>query len=157
MTTVTVAAAADADRVAALINRAYVVERFFKKGDRIDADGVRDRMRDGQFLLLEDARGLAASVFVRCRGTLGYFGLLSVEPVRQGEGFGRRMVEAAEDACRTAGCTDLEIEVVNLRTELPPYYEKFGYRVAGERPFSTPEEATQPVHFVVMRKRLLSA
>ena len=48
------ASRADAPALAALINRAYRVEDFFKTGDRIDADGVEHEMAEGGFLVLED-------------------------------------------------------------------------------------------------------
>ena len=64
------------------------------------------------------------------------------------------MITAAEDLCRQAGCTHMELLVVNLRTELPPYYRQLGYVEAGTRPFPDPETTTQPCHFVVMCKEL---
>jgi N-acetylglutamate synthase-like GNAT family acetyltransferase len=110
----------DADSLARVINAAYRVEDFFKIGDRIDAAGVRDEMARGTFLLLEDDHGLAGCVYVKVTGELGYFGLLSVDPARQGQGHGSTLLRAAEEFCRDAGCRTMEIQVVNLRTELFP-------------------------------------
>jgi ribosomal protein S18 acetylase RimI-like enzyme len=93
-------------------------------------------------------------VFVKAKGTTGYFGMLSVEPGQQGKGLGRCLIDAAESHLRDRGCAAIEIEVVNLREELPPLYEKFGYVVRAERPFSNPERASRPCHFIVMTKPL---
>ena len=144
----------DAETLAALINAAYRVEDFFKIGDRIDVDGVRREMTVGGFLVLEDDHGIAGCVFVQVRGELGYFGLLSVDPSRQGQGIGTTLLRAAEEFCRGAGCRTMEILVVNLRTELLPYYQRHGYIEIGVRPFPPEEPTRRPCHFVVLRKSL---
>ena len=147
----------EADTVAALITLAYRVEAFFVTGDRTDAADVRRWMQRGEFLVLEDPPGvLAGCVYVEVRNERGYFGMLSVDPARQGHGFGRALVEAAEARCQAAGCHEMEIEVVNLRTELPPFYRRLGYGEGGTRPFPSDERMTRPAHFIVMTKSLAS-
>ncbi|HSC28986.1 MAG TPA: GNAT family N-acetyltransferase [Vicinamibacterales bacterium] len=146
---------AEAPAVAALITSAYRVEDFFVDGDRANAQDVLNRMTKGEFLLLEDAgRALAGCVYVEIRGTQGYFGLLSVDPARQRRGLGAQLVAAAEEHCRRAGCSEMEIEVVNLREELPSFYRRLGYSERGTRQFRDAGRARRPCHFVVMTKRL---
>jgi GNAT superfamily N-acetyltransferase len=153
--TIRTALPGDARAVAALISLAYRVEDFFKIGDRTDEDDVRARMGKGDFLLLEDAMGtLAGCVYVSVRGETGYFGMLSIDPARQGQGLGRRLIGAAEDHCRRAGCREMELEVVNLRTELPPFYRRMGYVESATRAFPDHERAKLPCHFIVMTKPL---
>ena len=48
----------------------------------------------------------------------------------------------------------MDIHIVNLRTELLPYYKKLGYVESGHLPFSDPSLASRPCHFVVMTKLL---
>ena len=146
-----VASPDDAEGVATLITLAYRVEDFFIDGDRTDPADVRRLMQDGVFLLLEADGALAGTVYVKVRGGSGYFGMLSVDPARQGQGLGRRLVLAAEQWCRTAGCTEVEIEVVSLRTELPPFYERLGYGFSGTRPFPDMHKSRMPCEFLVMR------
>jgi len=147
--------ASEVDALVTLINAAYVVERFFKTGDRIDAARVTALMDRGAFLVAtEPDGGLLGCVFVEVRpGRRGYFGLLAVDPSRQHGGAGRRLSAAAEAYCRDAGCEAIDIRVVNLRTELPPFYERLGYVVAGLEPYDDPD-ATLPCHFIVMSKPL---
>jgi GNAT superfamily N-acetyltransferase len=146
----------DAPALAALISLAYRVEDFFKIGDRTDAAEVRDKMTQGAFIVLEDADGtLAGTVYVTADAGLGYFGMLSIDPARQGQGLGKRLIHEAEEHCRRAGCREMELEVVNLRTELPPFYRRFGYVESGTRPFSDTERTSRPCHFIVMSKPLL--
>jgi GNAT superfamily N-acetyltransferase len=151
---VRVADRAEAEALARLITRAYRVEAFFVEGDRTNTDDVRARMARGVFLVLEDASEIAGCVFVEVRGTVGFFGVLSVDPDRQRQGFGVRLVAEAEAYCRSAGCTSMEIEVVDLRTELPPFYRRLGYAARGTRPFPDVQRTTRPCHFIVMDKPL---
>ena len=151
-----IAVPADARAVAALISLAYRVEDFFKIGDRTDEGDVLARMTRSSFLLLEDDAGtLVGCVYVAIRGDTGYFGMLSIDPARQGQGLGSRLIAAAEDHCRNAGCREMELEVVNLRTELPPFYRRFGYVESETRPFPDHDRAKLPCHFIVMTKSLL--
>ena len=144
---------ADIDRLVVLINAAYQVEKFFIDGDRTDAEDLRARMRRGEFVVLEGEPGFfAGCVFVSSNGSDGFMGMLSVSPERQGQGIGTRLAIAAEDHCRSRGSTWIEVEVVNLRTELPPFYRSLGYEEAGERPFPDAARAARACHFVVMRK-----
>jgi len=147
---------ADVAPIAALVNEAYAVEAFFVRGPRIEEDDVRQHLETGGFLLADQTRGLAGCVYVEVRGPRGYFGLLSVAPSGQGRGLGRRLVAAAEQRLRAAGCREVEILVVNLRTELLSFYGRLGYVEAGTAPFPEGERARllRPCHFVVMRKAL---
>jgi GNAT superfamily N-acetyltransferase len=150
------AGAEDATAVAALVNQAFSIERFFIEGERTSPDEVRALMRVGEFLLFENAAALAAVVYLELRGERGYFGMLSVDPAHQKQGLGRRLVETAEQRSREAGCRIMEIQTVNLRLELPPYYRRLGYVECGTAPFtqSASERLTQPCHFIKMQKPL---
>jgi len=150
-----VAESRDAAAAAKLISLAYRVEDFFKIGDRTDEADVLARMKKAAFLLLEDDEGaLAGCVYVAIREDTGYFGMLSIDPARQGQGLGSNLIAAAENYCRERGCQTMELEVVNLRTELPPFYARFGYAPSGTRPFPDTEFAILPCHFIVMTKPL---
>jgi len=155
---VRVAVTADALPLTRLINSAYRVEAFFIIGDRITDPEVLTRIQgdDSDFLVVDApmAGGLSGAVYVERRADHGYFGLLSVDPDVQGTGLGRLLVEAAEAHCRAAGCRALEIDIVNLRTELPSFYAKFGFTPVGVTPFPAPGKLKQPVHMVQMRKPL---
>jgi GNAT superfamily N-acetyltransferase len=144
----------DASAIATLITLAYRVEDFFITGDRTDAADVKRLMQDGAFLVLEEDGVLVGAVYVQVRARSGYFGMLSVDPSRQREGLGRRLIDAAEEWCRTAGCTEMEIEVVSLRTELPPFYERLGYVLAGTRPFPDLHKSRIRCEFLVMKRKL---
>ena len=145
--------------VAALVNAAFQVEAFFKRGDRTNAAEIVDLMQRGEFLVFDDPNegdhsgiGLTACVYARVNGDRGYFGMLSINPRLQGRGLGGSMVAAVESRVRAQGCRAVDIHVVNLREELPPFYERFGYVISGTLPFPDDGSATQPCHFIVMTK-----
>jgi N-acetylglutamate synthase-like GNAT family acetyltransferase len=144
----------DAAAIAGLVNRAYRVEEFFVEGDRTDAAEVRRLLADGAFLLLEEEGALAGCVYLKIADGRGYLGLLAVDPARQGGGRGRSLVGAVEEACRAAGARHLDLTVVNLRLELPPFYERLGFRRAGTAPFPDDARVKQACHFVRYTKPL---
>jgi ribosomal protein S18 acetylase RimI-like enzyme len=143
----------DAADIAALINRAYAeVEKDFAAGERTSAEEVRTLQEQGHFLVIDrKGGGVAAGVFVKMAQRRGYFGLLSVAPEVQGSGLGRRLVAVVEALCEAEGCTAMDLQVVNLRAELPPWYRSLGYRECGTTPF---HDARVPCHFIRMTKAL---
>src|SRR5579862_4514705 len=145
---------ADADAISALVNAAFKVERFFIDRDRIDPGKVREMLRTGKYLLAEDNGALIACVYVELRGRRAYFGLLGVDPSRQAQGLGRKMVEEAEDYARAAGCEFMDLRIVNLRAELPPFYRRLGYVETGTEAFAADAKPSQPCHFIRMSKPL---
>jgi predicted N-acetyltransferase YhbS len=144
----------DAPAIARLVNAAFEVERFFVDGERTSVEEIRGMLDRGTFLLAEDGGALAACVYLEIRPADAYFGMLSVDPARQGEGLGRLLVEASEEHARQAGCKAMEIHVLDVRTELPPFYRRLGYVDAGSEPVTPDPKFKRPVRFIVMRKPL---
>ena len=154
MEQITIATTADAARLVALINRAFAIERFFVERDRTTLDEILAYLARGTFLVVHaDAEALAACVYLEPRGDRMYVGMLSVDPTRQGTGLGRLMMDAAERRAADLGCRGIDIRVVNLREELPPFYRARGYVERGEEAFEDPL-ATRPAHFILMAKEL---
>jgi GNAT superfamily N-acetyltransferase len=145
----------DIDSLARLINSAFRVEQPFIEGDRTNPDGVRAYMEKGKFLLAEDAAGLAGCVYVELRGDRGYLGLLGVDPSRQGTGLGRKLMNAAENFFRQAGCVAVDLRVVSARTPLPSFYRHLGYLETGTAPFAPDVPAKVPCHYILMSKTLV--
>jgi N-acetylglutamate synthase-like GNAT family acetyltransferase len=144
----------DVPALTALINVAYEVERFFKAGDRTDEAEVTDLLDKTAFLVHEADGQVVGCVHVAINGERGYFGLLAVHPSKHRQGLGGRLVAAAEAFGRDAGCRAMDLSVVHLRTELPPYYRALGYAESGSAPFPERHRATKPCHLIVMSKTL---
>jgi N-acetylglutamate synthase-like GNAT family acetyltransferase len=142
--------------VTALINKAFQVEAFFIARDRLTPEETLAHFKKGRFLVAEENNTLAGAVYVELRGDRAYFGLLSVDTARQKSGLGRRLIAAAEEFAREMGAHHMDITVVNLRTELPPFYRKLGYTDNGTEPVR-PEmipRLLEPCHFIKMTKPL---
>ena len=150
------ATSADRPRLVALINAAFSVEDFLE-GTRTDDAGITETMAHGEILLAEDASGhLLGSIYLDRRGQSGYIGMLSVDPAHQGHGIAKTLLQAAEDQFRKEGFAEIEIIVLNLRPELLPIYQRFGFKVTGTKPFK-PTRALKPgleCHGIIMTKAL---
>ena len=148
---------ADIAAIVSVTNRAYAVEQFCIRGQRTNPEDVQAHLQDGHFLLLEETTHptrVLGSVFVAITGERGSLGLLAVAPEAQGKGFAKALVAAVEARCSLAGCQVLELSVVNLRTELFPFYTRLGFTPVGTLPFPVPEKILQPLHLVQMTKAL---
>ncbi|NWK98070.1 GNAT family N-acetyltransferase [Sphingobium lactosutens] len=86
-----------------------------------------------------------------------YLGLLCIDPARQADGLGRRLIAAAEDhAARLFGATAMEMTVIDRRAELIAYYQRRGYVLTAEkRPFPIPLDP--PLEMVVLAKALAAS
>jgi ribosomal protein S18 acetylase RimI-like enzyme len=151
----------DVEELTRLINAAFVVEQMVFDGDRVDDLGVRTYMGSGTFLIAEDSggpstRGLVGCVYVETRDDRSYLGLLSVHPARQGRGFGRHLVTAAENfACRS-GSRVMDLRVISVRGEqLLPFYRRLGYEFVRTEPFPGDLATKAPSHYILMSKPLI--
>lgn len=145
----------DVARITRLINRAFEVEAFFAIGDRTSEEQVSAKLDVGVFFLAEVRDRLMGCVHVEYREHgRGYIGMLAVDPTAQRAGIGRQLMRVAEQHCLQAHCAEVLITVINLRTELLSFYGRLGYVEHGTAPYSDAHRATQPVHFIVMRKAL---
>ena len=145
----------DAKQIMALINSAFrIAEDFFYNEDRITFEEVERLFTTGTFLIAEADRVLRGCVYVELRGERSYLGLLSVDPSQQQTGLGSLLLTAGENHCRELGSRAMDIYIINLRTELPPYYRRRGYVETGTLPLPPEVETTQPCHFITMAKDL---
>jgi N-acetylglutamate synthase-like GNAT family acetyltransferase len=148
--------AGDGAAIVRVINRAFrAAESFFVEGDRVSPEILQPMLAKGNFLLAETAAGLVGCVYLELQGDRAYFGLLAVDPARQGRGLGRRLIDEAENHARASGCRAMDLRIVNLREELPPFYRRLGYIEVGAEPFPAEIRSKLPCHFVLMSKPLV--
>jgi len=156
MVRVHLAQISDAEAIMNVINVAFKhAESFFIERDRLGLDDVRGFLEKGEFLIAEDAATIIGCVYVEERGDRAYVGLLSVDPTRQGSGLGSGLMTAAEDHCREKGCHFVDLQIVNLRQELPAFYRRRGYVETGTAPFRPDLVTKIPCHFIKMSKPLV--
>jgi predicted N-acetyltransferase YhbS len=150
-----IAAPADATKITTVINAAFhIAEGFFVDGLRIRQAEVEQLLSKGSFLLAETGDNLNGCVYVELRGERSYLGLLSVNPAIQRGGLGSLLMQEAENHCRQRGSRFMDILIVNLRHELPAFYQRRGYVETGTTPFPEEIETKLPCHFVNMSKVL---
>lgn len=148
------ASPSDIPQIVSLINRAFAITRAFRQGDRSNPEQIQNMMGEGKFLLLGSEDDPVACAYLRLTGERAYLGTLSVDPAKQKQGIGKRMIRYAENYCRSAGCKVIDIRIVNVRTELPDIYRKFGFVETGTQSAEVIKDATQPIHFITMSKTL---
>src|SRR5258708_2389981 len=160
----------DAAAITAVINAAFRhAERFLLDSDRIDFEKVRELLQAGVFLVADnvadnaadnaaidaaDLGSLCGCVYVEPSGNRSYLGLLAVHPQHQKSRLGSKLMDAAEDFCAKAGSRFMDLQMVNLRKELPGFYLRRGYVHTATAPFTPRFNTNLPSHFVKMSKPL---
>jgi ribosomal protein S18 acetylase RimI-like enzyme len=149
------ASAADVPALTRLVNECYAVEAFFVDGNRTNEAEIAALTKKGHFLVLDRAggSGLAGAVYIRIDGERGYFGMLSVASDLRNLGLGRRLVGVAEAMGSALGCSAMDLQIVNLREELGPWYRSLGYQEVGTEPYDH-RDVKRPCHFIKMSKPL---
>lgn len=151
------AIAADIPAMVSMVNTAFLIEAFFVEGDRTSIDDVQSMMANDHVFYVaeqEETGKVIGTVYARVDGDMGHFGMLAVDPTIQRQGIARRLLGAVDSHCVAAGCRSIQLEVFNLRTELPPFYESCGYKAVGTREYWLPETLKLETHLIVMRKEL---
>ncbi len=145
----------DIDAIARLVNHAFVAESPYVEGERVNPDVLREMWPRGTFLLGEDQDQLIACIFIEPRAAQAHLGLVSVEPARQREGLGAKLMAAAEARCRAAGFREMELRFIDDRTELELFYQSLGFARTGVTEPPPPARAKVPFHFVQMIKSII--
>ena len=105
----------DIPAITQLINRAFSVESFFKRGDRIDEAQTRAKLASGSIYVAHMDGVLYGCVYIDVAASdlphvladgsgAGYLGMLSVDPEQQGRGLGSQLMHFAEEELRRRGC-----------------------------------------------------
>lgn len=87
-----------------------------------------------------------------------YLGMLSISPLLQGKGGGKKLLQAADAYGRFKEMKSIYMTVISLRTELIDWYKRHGYAETGERK-AFPEDPMTGKHmreleFIVLEKTL---
>jgi len=82
-------------------------------------------------LIGRDGDDVVATAMVGHEGHRGWVYYVAVDPHRQGKGYGRTIMNAAEDWLRATGIEKLQLLVRPGNTQVKAFYESLGY---GEQP-----------------------
>jgi ribosomal protein S18 acetylase RimI-like enzyme len=147
------ARAADAAAIVVLVESAYrgesglrgwTTESNLLDGRRTNVDDVLALIAgpNSRILLAERDGQLLASCQLEHRGDSGYFGMFAVDPEKQGDGVGKRVLAEAERFAVSAwACRQMRMTVIVQRDELIAWYGRRGYRRTGRfEPFPYGDE-----------------
>ena len=165
------AVAEDISALNTLINSAYRGE-FSKKGWTTEAhllEGVRtteaelvEIMQDTTNTILkysENNEIIGCVLLVEKEDEL-YLGMLTVSPVLQNSGIGKKLMQQAEIYASTLGLSKIVMTVISVREELISWYKRKGFVDTGARePFPASDvfsqTANEPLEFMVLKKSIL--
>ena len=166
---VSLASQQDIPALVTLINSAYRGEAS-KKGWTTEADLVQGELRtditsltdilknkDAIMLKYVSENGdITGCVYLHKQERGLYLGMLTVSPLLQGSGIGKKLLKAAEQYAKENNCSSIFMNVISLRHELIAWYERHSYRQTDERkPFPTDQRfgiPTQVLEFLIMEK-----
>ncbi|GAP66497.1 acetyltransferase [Mizugakiibacter sediminis] len=112
----------------------WTTEADLLDGQRTSAADLLPLLRPphSRVLLAERGGELLACAHLERQGEAAYFGMFSVRPTLQGGGVGKAVLAEAERFARSEwGCREMQMAVIDLRTELLAWYERRGYRRTG--------------------------
>lgn len=135
----------DIPRIEALVNSAYrgdhakkgwTTEAYILDGQRTDQEKLQELITNPgseiQLALDSETEEILGCVHLSRETDAIYFGMLTVEPSRQGHGIGKELLIRIEKIAIKLGLTQIRMTVIQGRDELVAYYERFGYQKTGK-------------------------
>lgn len=165
------ATSSDIPALVALLNSAYRGDAS-KKGWTTEAELLKGKLRtdeitieklmqtpDAVFLkYVNEENKVEGCVFLHKKENKLYLGMLSVSPLIQAKGIGKKLMASATKHAKQQNCTSIFMKVISVRHELVNWYERHGYQKTGEtEPFPADNRfgvPTQPLEFVIMQKKI---
>ena len=133
----------DLPAIVALMNRAYrgnigwTTENAYLAGDRTTEALLRAELTAKPSAILlkwEDAHSddIGGCVWLEpLEADVWYMGSLTIDPARQNQGLGRKLLAAAENWARPRGAERMRMTVINIRETLIAWYQRRGYALTG--------------------------
>ena len=115
--------------------RGWTTEADILGGQRTDLEKMREMIgaKDArvELALAEDGALIGCVHLKKEPDGSCYLGMLTVDPARQAESIGKRILEHADGVARAWGCRRMRMTVISVRAELVSYYERRGYARTG--------------------------
>lgn len=143
--------------------KGWTTEADLLEGQRTDEQALLDMISDPNSTILlaladEELRGC---VFLKkTKSETCYLGMLTVDPTRQNEGVGAKLLKQSETWGKSQACSEIKMTVISIRQELINWYLRHGYQATGEKEafpygdtrFGIPRR--QDLEFVVLKKKI---
>jgi ribosomal protein S18 acetylase RimI-like enzyme len=136
MTHIRFAGEDDIDGMAALLHHLFTQEHEFEPSAEAQRDGLRAILASpsiGRLLVAEDAgvlQGMANLLYTQSTALGGRVAILDdiiLAPEARGRGLGRRLIDAAIDACRADGCRRITLHTDPDNHLAQALYERTGF------------------------------
>jgi ribosomal protein S18 acetylase RimI-like enzyme len=167
---ISVAVFDDIPELARLVNSAYRGDAS-RKGWTTEADLLEGELRTDEqslsqslnnpnavMLKFVSADHITGCVYLEKQLNSLYLGMLSVSPIAQAQGIGKKLLSAAEEYATQLHCQAIVMTVISVRHELIDWYERHGYKRNGDtKPFPKNDhlgKPRQPLQFAVLEKKL---
>lgn len=160
----------DVDELNVLINSAYrgdsaklgwTNESDLIDGKRIDELELKRLLVDPNSTILKYvSKGkIIGCVLLQEENQEMYLGMLTVKPIFQSTGIGKKLLSASEQFTKAKKYHFIKMTVISVRSELIDFYKRHGYMDTGKRaPFPNEEERfgipKTPLQFIVMSKEI---
>lgn len=161
----------DVEQIENLVNNAYrgqyskkgwTTEADLLGGIRIDEEKVKELISDPNskiFIYLASSDRVEGCVNVVAQKNTLYLGMLTVNPILQDTGIGKKLLTYVEGYAQENKFKTIEMTVISKRSELISWYERRGFFLTGEkRPFPVDDPRfgipKTDLEFVVMKKKL---
>ena len=82
--------------------------------------------RDLLLVGIHDTR-LVGTVMAGYEGHRGWINYLATDPDYRNRGYGRRLMEVAEEQLRALGCPKINLQIRTTNTEVIEFYKRIGY------------------------------
>lgn len=120
-------------------DRGWTTEAGLLGGQRIDAAMLEEILGSpGTTVLVAETDGRIVGCGAVSLGDppTATFGMFAVHPTHQSLGIGHQLLETAERRAAESGCVAMDLDVIDVRTELIAWYRRRGYVPTGAtKPF----------------------
>ena len=142
--------------------KGWTTEADLLGGIRIDEPALEEIMNEYNSVILkclDDDGLLVGCVYLQKQELKLYLGMLTVSPLHQNKGIGKKLLNAAQEYAKNERCSSIVITVISLRHELIAWYERHGYKKTGEsKPFGsnglTFGIPRKPLEFLFLQKNV---
>lgn len=142
--------------------KGWTTEADLLDGIRTDEQALNDLIstKGSVMLVQEDENGqIVGCVNLQSKPGKLYLGMLTVSPLLQGGGIGKKLLYAADEFARQQNVPFIEMTVISVREELINWYKRHGYQETGEKkPFPSNDPRfgipKQVLEFIVLEKKV---
>ena len=121
--------------------KGWTTEADLLDGLRTDETALEEMINENNSVILKclDENGLLVGcVYLQKQDHKLYLGMLTVSPLYQNNGIGKKLLNAAEEYATDKNCSSIIMTVISIRHELIEWYQRHGYEKTGE---------TKPFHY----------